>query len=121
MNMNASESGLFKVLMWTITTLMGLVTLGVATILQVVVTIKIDFDKHAVAQDKQDNYYVNRLYNDSININTLFVSINELNQIIRLHAPDEYNQIKSSDDLFTKTKLEATLPKNKYKPKPLNQ
>jgi len=92
MNMNASESGLFKVLMWTITTLMGLVTLGVATILQVVVTIKIDFDKHAVAQDKQENYYVNRLYNDSININTLFVSINELNQILRLHAPEEYNE-----------------------------
>jgi len=115
MNMNASESGLFKVLMWTITTLMSIVTVGVMAILTIVVNIKVDFDQHSRQQDKQEYYYVNRLYNDSVNINILFVQINELNQILRVHAPDEYDAIKTTKN-FIATKLEATLPKNNYKP-----
>lgn len=120
MNMNASESGLFKVLMWTVTTLMGLVTIGIMAILTITIDTNRQMQSHLRDQDKQDAYYVSRIYTDSMNINTLFVHINELNQILRLHATEEYEAIKSASDYYIKTKLEATLPRNKYKPKPLN-
>jgi len=120
--MNASESGLFKVLMWTITTLMGIVTIVAISILQIVVTIKLDFDKHARTQDKQDNYYVNRLYNDSTDIIKLKAENTKIKCVLRKIDPQGFlDEFYDEESFYLFDKANAVLPKNNHDVKSLNK
>ena len=84
MSMNESESGLFKVLMWTITTLMGIVTVGVMAILAITLDTNKQMQTHFREQDKLEIYYTHRIYVDSTNINCL-LQLYQLNNIACCH------------------------------------
>ncbi len=107
MNMNSTETGMFKMLMWFVTILVTLIAVGVAYIIALGVDNKEDLQAHEKAQDKDMQYVFRRLYSDSVNANICKYDIRVIKDVMIYKL--KVNEIKMPVG-------EAILPKEEDEP-----
>jgi len=108
MNMNSSEAGMFKMLMWFVTIAVSLIAVGVGYIIALGVDNQQELQAHERDQSKFEKYVISRLYTDSINSNVCKYDIRVMKDIMIYKLKVNEIRLPVGDAILPKEEEELT-------------